>query len=315
MIARTHASSSARTLLEHVVVGGAQALDEFHNRRMFWHGDDERLTFVEFARRLASGVDERLAPEITSRVCEQFSRLPRCQKVFAASLTQLNAVPHGNSLHEDRLVVEIVMRLARIRARRVRADLLRSTNQTRYRWRVNGGALTVLVPKSVANSGKWLESLVPDADAKRPGEQERVQAEIDEQHVGGVPINSVTLEDSLPPPYLACETFTLAPLVADEKAEKIDEQRRAIRALGPERLRELVLDIFTHAEGDGHVPSLIAARHGIDPATFSRFAGRFRPGVIPDLWRNVATLAAARGDVHEMLTTAGVLQPIMEQLR
>jgi len=90
---------------------------------------------------------------------------------------------------------------------------------------------------------------------------------------------------------------TLYERVADEKSESFQEQRPAIRKLGREKVRQLVLRILDGYVEQGSKDIDIAKEFNLSKATFSRFAGRdwqkSKDGssmVVPDLWLNMAKM-------------------------
>ncbi len=110
---------------------------------------------------------------------------------------------------------------------------------------------------------------------------------------------------------------TLYEKVADEKSESFQEQRPAIRKLGREKVRQLVLRILDGYVEQGSKDIDIAKEFNLSKATFSRFAGRdwqkSKDGsamVVPDLWLNMAKMihrdpyfseAAIRLGIKEMV--------------
>jgi hypothetical protein len=112
----------------------------------------------------------------------------------------------------------------------------------------------------------------------------------------------------------------LASVVAAEKAENIGLQRVAVQALGPARLRELVLHIFERLDSGEYHDAEIAARFSLSPSSFSRFAGscwRRRPtrgsrNEVRDLWINTAHVLAADPLLIEVAERSGVLKKVRE---
>ena len=101
---------------------------------------------------------------------------------------------------------------------------------------------------------------VDDPDPSRPEEQTRVQAIVDERL--GIPwhvpfddesdeaFGSQLMPLSSPDPVEEEITVRgLAVVVADEKAESLDRQRPAVRELGGESLKRLILCIFRDLSG------------------------------------------------------------------
>jgi hypothetical protein len=171
----------------------------------------------------------------------------------------------------------------------------------------------------------WLETNVRDVDPSRPGERERIQAAIDRlwarrkvlsldrlsKHEKAVGADAGSgrsfVEEEM-------STHGLAGFVAEEKAENIADQRPTIRALGPSRLRKLIMTVFDSLAEDRFNAERIAMDYGLSKATFSRFAGSrwaggddiADGGDIPDLWRNTAHVLAGHEDFVTAARQAGV---------
>jgi len=195
----------------------------------------------------------------------------------------------------------------------------------RYTWKVNGGQLVLWLPVEMSGSHcrRWLQENVPDADPARPGEPDRVQAIID-RRLGRRRILSLDqLQDRGACGAAAAEPETwaeevsstgLADVVAEEKAENIDEQRPSLRGLGEGRLKELIRTVFASLAEDRYHAERIAADFGLSKATFSRFAGcnwrqdgdNAATNHTPDLWRNTAHILASHEDFVALARDAGV---------
>ena len=105
--------------------------------------------------------------------------------------------------------------------------------------------------------------------------------------------------------------------MANEKAENINKQRSAIRALGRERLMELIHRIFDGIGCEGHNDVTVARDFGLSKATLSRFAGsRWRDvkKAIPDLWLNTAHVLATNPVFREVVEQTGVWDQIKATL-
>jgi hypothetical protein len=212
--------------------------------------------------------------------------------------------------------------LSCLECRRRAAKLVR-----RYTWKVNGDQLVLWLP--VEMSGRrcraWLQENVLDPDPGRPGERDRIQALVD-RLLSRRRILSLdrlrkdgTLKDAAvaEEPLTSVEeipSFGLAGVIAEEKAENIEDQRPAIRAMGPERLKELIRTVFEALAEDRYHAERIAAAFGLSKATFSRFAGcewsrsAAVPDTasIPDLYRNTARVLANHEDFVAVARGAGV---------
>jgi hypothetical protein len=167
----------------------------------------------------------------------------------------------------------------------------------------------------------WLEDNIQEVDPCRPGERYRVQGMIDEQlglashlSIEGLADNLASHRDSDSPIRALIEkevsTQGLANVVAEEKAANIDAQRRAIRALGRSRLKQLILRIFNNLSQEAYEEKRLAEAFRLSRATLSRFAGsrwkRDVDGRIPDLWANTAHTLAGHASFMEAAEAAGV---------
>ena len=309
-----------------------QALWELHNQRtIFTTADEAGLLFVELLRRLADDAarDAWAQNEIDAAVSlttDKFTRLARtrggldCGKTFGAVAAEVQQLPPMDSLTMEVQVAGMLNMCVRRHFRWALREARRSGNRTRFLWRVAGGELRLLMPETISGKArtKWLKDHVPDADPTRVGERERVQAIIDSQLGANlVPIDLIQVADpAFEAPWRALDRVTedgLARCVADEKACNVDDLRPAIRRLGADGIRHLVLMIFESVGDDGITSARIAATFGLDTATFSRFAGKITPNrAVPDLWRNLARLLAANARFREVCVESGVLDVVQK---
>lgn len=109
----------------------------------------------------------------------------------------------------------------------------------------------------------------------------------------------------------------LAHFIACEKAEMIDQQRPAIRALGKSALMALVLRVFEAVVSGKYRPSAVARAFGLSKAAMTRFAGsrwstrpHGSPAGVPDLWRNMAQILATDEKFIEAAVKIGVWKRI-----
>lgn len=202
-------------------------------------------------------------------------------------------------------------------------------------WSVDGVTLCLYMPSAMGRKQRrtWLNSNVTDIDPRRPGERQRVQEIIDRLIVHRGRIRSVDAVNPTPeqparsldsPENLVAQMASqgLARTVAEEKARNIAKQRPAIRALGAERLAELVRRIFEDLECSRYEDGRVARAFNLSPASFSRFAGSrwaresWNEGTsqIPDLWRNTAQVIAMHPDFLETAREAGVWRTIQKVL-
>ena len=199
--------------------------------------------------------------------------------------------------------------------------------RTRYAWKVRGGVINLWMPASLPGSKRqeWLAANVGDPDLSRPGEGKRVQEVVDrllgtarhycwDARPGAIALRS---SDQTPLHCLTQREVSirgLAATVADEKAMNLDLQRPAVKRLGMDRLRGLILRIFHDLAEDAYEEKELAERFGLSRATFCRFAGsRWRNGSvngIPDLWANTAQTLANHAHFVEAAEEAGVWRQV-----
>lgn len=330
--------------------GDREALGEFHNRRTpFRFGKHGALRLAEYLDMLRQNALERfgqnetfdeLADGAYCLTIDKFGYLPPgemgshrvkqkgpdCRYYFQAFLQHLEKV--GASVRRDSVEEEVLaartlqshvnrhFHLSWMECRRTVNPLV-----SRYYWKLNGATLCLWFPIHLKRGARraWLETHADAPDPSRPGERQRIQELIDRslQRQYFVDYNE-GLQHSVEPARFS-EAFLekvsvegLAAAVAWEKSESIAAQRPAIRRLGKEKLRQLVVEIFEELSRGTYSESLLARKFGLSKATFSRFAGsqwteRENNGSsIPDLWANTANTLAAHSDYVEAAKEAGV---------
>ena len=266
---------------------------------------------------------------------QQRSRCTDCRPYFLAYFIYTSDLfkenPPANALEADMISSEsmrkMVVRQFRFSCREARRRLYKFVR--RYRWRFPEFEKDIYVwlpweiPRGQCQA--WLKVQILDVDPQRPGEQERVQQEIDWLLAKRKLFSLEELDrvgESLPPSPdplpSAIETQVsvegLAETVACEKAERIKEQRPTIYHLGEEKLKKLIRTVFAKLAYGEYVEKDIARRFGLSEATFSRFAGsRWQSSsddtvesLVPDLWRNVAHTLADHLDFVVAAQKAGV---------
>jgi hypothetical protein len=198
----------------------------------------------------------------------------------------------------------------------------------RYFWQHDGNSVAISMPSVLSGQQcqRWLETNVPDYDPRRVGERERVQCIVNTRLTRPrmIPLDRVSGgADEVAAPQDSVSSLIeaeisihgLAQTVAEDKADNIDCQRRAIKVLGKERLRQLVLGVFESVVNSESRANELAETFGLSPATLSRFAGsqwnRGEAGVTkrepPDLWKNAARLLAHHTGFVEAADKAGLL--------
>ena len=182
----------------------------------------------------------------------------------------------------------------------------------RYNWIIGNHILILWIPYEVPGPRckTWLEENIPDVDPTRPDERQRVQGIIDQLLTRRKILSLDALNGKskkIPAPAsavssLICEELSataLSDVVAAEKAVNIVAQRTAIRNLGPDRLKQMIHNVFESLLSEQYTEAKIAGDFGLSMATFSRFAGsrwsngdEIDPANVPDLWRNTAHILA-----------------------
>jgi hypothetical protein len=248
---------------------------------------------------------------------------------------RLKKKPPANALQAEMIADEILLSFVRRifrfscwEGRRKEYGFVR-----RYCLKRDHGNLYLWVPREIPSQQcrQWLETNISDIDPRRPGEKERVQ-QIVNQLVAKKQIYLLSelhqVGEELPssPDPLASifknqiSVDGLADMVADEKAENIEQQRQKIQQLGKDKLKELICTVFTTLANGKYVEKDIAGSFGLSTATFSRFAGsRWRRpsgstivNSVPDLWHNTAHTLAGHLDFVKAAKKCGVWKRVCE---
>jgi len=206
----------------------------------------------------------------------------------------------------------------------------------RYTWKIEGARFYLWYPSHMTSKRfrKWLEESVTDVNPEDPNEQERIQSLIDANLERGyrisfdkAGIDRISIRDAELSSIELRKSFiftgSLADSVAQEKVEKIDSLRPAIKKLGGKRLEGLILQIFSDVAEGEYQSSRIAKQYGISKASLSRFAGsKWREKIgeseavrVPDLWKNTAQILSGNPDFMETATTSAVADNVEEVLR
>ena len=267
---------------------------------------------------------------------------PDCCNYFRPFLRELRARlgdnPVSTATCEERLAARLLQGLVARHYRLSLAECRRRGSVSRFVWQLPGGRLSVLMPRHISGQqrSQWLTANIPDPDPSRPGERARVQATIDQKsNEAWAPMTEdggLDLTGASPPWAVSAWTADvpsvsaegLADAVADEKAETIQLQRPAIKALGGERLRQMIHRIFADLGYGEYRGGRVAREYGLAKATYSRFAGgcwqgnQEGPGArmtVPDLWRNLAQVVAGNVDFVRAAQETGVWRRVKEIVR
>ena len=262
----------------------------------------------------AHSIKKNNSDELTRRgpnACLYFKAfLKRCEKSF-------NKKPLKGEIEREIRAGELLMGLVRrqfsfsiIDAERELLNPFRS----RYNLKVDGGTITLYLPVAIKGleRRKWLEEHVEVENVKPSGEKrECIQALINRNYANqrmvalreaqNVPDKSIHWPDdgSRPP--------SLAEVVAEEKAHNIEKQRPAIRALGKETLKQLILRIFDGIVDTHYSDGKVAEDFGLSRGTLSRFAGshwgKKEGNPPPDLWKNMGQVLLKNCHFEELART------------
>ena len=189
----------------------------------------------------------------------------------------------------------------------------------RYTWQVNGTGMHLFMPSRMTGAQKrsWLEQNATPVDPTRPGERERVQDIID--HRLRVAVIAFTDMGDIPAeckePWETLHDISatgLAEVIAQEKADNIDQLRPSIGRLGRKALKRMIRRIFGDVSEGHSRDGEVASEFGLSKATFSRFAGSrwaetgANSPSIPDLWLNTARILSNTPVFREAAQERGI---------
>jgi len=305
-----------------------------------WELRQSRFSFYIFIRENEKAVDEKL-DLVYDRTLQKFSVLkpltetpsikgPYCNNQYMRLHKEIRSRinPRGYSqLDEEVEMARLFGKLVREQIAYSWLEACRITERTfiRYRWQVQGIHIELKRPSWMKGHEfrKWLEQHIDLNHLERGFIQEQVNNtfgfgkhldfdDIQERDTA-VAVNPDPAETA-ERAYLGKHLYER---IADEKSESIHEQRPAIRKLGQEKVRQLVLRILNDYVEQGYKDVDIAKEFNLTKATFSRFAGRDwkkstdgSSTVVPDLWLNIAQIihrdphfseAAIRLGIKEMV--------------
>jgi len=340
--------------------GNKRALDEFHAHRPAFRLNGGRpLLFVEFVdalRQLTSarkfaGREARILDLAYDLMVDKYTSLANtydhttsvkrkgadCRSYFRmvveATNTWKRTHPQADQFRMEKVVAAILQKRVARNFHLACLEARRSVNpaRSRYAWRVGDGVIYVWMPAWLGGYHRraWLEANVEAPDPSGPGEQQRVQAIIDDRLgvAGEVSLGESASQVSSSRPadhplawLLEHEISVrgLAQTVADEKVYTLHRQRPAIRAMGRSMLHQLIVRIFEDMSQDRYSDRSVAQAFGLSKATFSRFAGsRWQlqsGGSIPDLWVNTAQTLAHHTGFIDAARETGVWPRVLQVL-
>ena len=242
---------------------------------------------------------------------------PDCRLYYRAYLKKyaksFNNRPPDGELEKEILAAKIMQGLVKRQFYYSLLEAERGMNpfRSRYNWKVNGGTLTVYLPVAIkgVDRRKWLEKNIKNPNPFQKEEREKIQAIINRNFVNH---RMVQIEDAQ---NLADQKNSssywpgddpepsLEEVVAVEKSDNIEKQRPAIKALGKEKLKQLILCIFDEIRDTDYSDGKLAQDFGVSKSTLSRFAGSHwneKKNSLPDLWRNTAKILSENRAFEEM---------------
>lgn len=256
-----------------------------------------------------------------------------CRLYYKAFLKRIEksfqAMPPEGALEEEAMAAQMLQGLVRRHFYLSALEAERKANPmwSRYYWKINNQTICVWLPVDLSGGKRreWLEKNINDANTRRPRKGHRIQAQINRKLAGirVIPFNDAlhtNVDNEISPCSGWEEAFgkSLAEVVAEEKVETIDQQRRSIKLLGKKKLKRLILRIYEDIGYSEYHDNQIAKAYGLSKATFSRFAGSRwnKSGTnIPDLWLNTAQVLSTHTDFRQAVRDMGVWGQIKETLK
>ena len=323
--------------------GDEAALHEFHVfRTPFISAEGRPQNFAEYAITLTQQYRQQfprqgdpLVPEQAyDKLIDRFICSPRhagrelnTTRYYQACIARIEKLlgKHWiqNPLEQESAIAKILQSFVAWQFSRCIQEMQRRSRKfhRRHQWRHNGVTHWLWRPLHIAKPDldAWLEREFAHTESQA---RDEVQFAI-EQHFGHQEqftcdlryfIRRVEAETDLEiPEHLeaAFATRGVAAVVADEKASAWRQQRPAIRKLGREGIRALVLRVLRNLPGspDPQTEQQLALEFGLTQPTFSRFAGMQwlrspkpqRDKRLPDLFENLAKLGASHGPLVDVL--------------
>lgn len=251
-------------------------------------------------------------------------RGPDCRRYYKAYLTRITKLfrdkPPASQIEAEDRAALCMQGLVRYHFYLDQLEAKRkiSKSWSRYNWNIKGGTIRILMPV-VINGHKrreWLEKNIKDPDPDKEGEKQRIQKIIDTKlkTVSKVIDGITELQNGGAPLWPKKDEefgIILGQVVADEKAENIDQLRRSVRNLGKKKLKRMIVRIFEDVNSQEYEDGKIAKEFGLSKATFSRFAGSRwseAKSPIPDLWLNTAKVLSEHEIFDEVATQTGYLE-------
>jgi hypothetical protein len=236
--------------------------------------------------------------------------------------------PPKNQLDEERRAATTAKGFVQRQIGYSRKEALRRSNvfRSRYYWKVKGKAICLWLPMALKGHERrvWLEKHIDNPNPEDPLERTRIQAIIDKNlpKPQFVPIRENALIEMERDPFISnisgeIVRLSLAEAVSEEKAENIGKLRPAIRRLGSQKLKSLIIRIFEDIDSSDYKISDLSEEFQISVSTLSRFAGSLwkkNGSSVPDLWLNTAQLLSTNLVFREVVREAGYLKQVERTL-
>lgn len=325
-----HQDSALQRLIRSVVdENDRNALAQFHERRLF-RADGRRMRFIEFVQWLGSRRDFSSIWKHNTAILEwaldlltdKFTMLPADPaskpegvdaRLYFEAYLRNSVADERMKLAKDDLTREL--RSAEILQDFIRRHFVLSVLEARrrmcvgirrYLWALERHRVYLWLPRemSARECRDWLneraESFPVGSQNLRELIQERINNELWLPRILNDSDGRYAAQLVNPPdPAMASleheiSVRGLSEVVAQEKADRIHLQPPSIQAIGPDRLRQMVLRIFEDLTAGTYVESDVAREFGLNKVSFHRFARRrwrHAPNgsmTVPGLWRNVA---------------------------
>ena len=328
-----------------------KALDELHTHRFIFSKNGQWVLLVDFLDGLRQYPDRYSLGAWGHEILEfaydltvgKFSNLPNdqksddpvktdgpdCRYYFRAFLNHVEKkIPDCRNNPSAKMELKTAKLLQNFVIRHfylscLECDRRQQGLSRRYVWKVEDRSIPVWMPSymTAKQCREWLAGHIDNQMTQK----EQIQTVVDRHLQRHVVVSLSRIEtdvaDSTDDLYEDTEsTFLVDDLtaaVANEKADNIEFQRPAIQALGPEKLKELIHQIFEGIAKGGLKAQDLARQFAISDAAFSRFAStrwnrELGISKVPDLWSNTASVLASNADFSQAAGRAGVLSTISQ---
>lgn len=328
--------------------GDRNALEEFHEHRTVFTFDGKgRLRCAEYIDCLRVLEEVRgetaIADGAYDLTLTKFSHIPGpiatdqsatdCRKYFRPfverMVTHRGRHPQMSSAFEDNAAAQCLQSLVAWHFHLSLLETIRHAcpGMSRYAWNLPSGRISVLMPQSLAGRRRrlWLDANIPNPDARRAGENQRVQDIINRRfgpqmealHDNTDYGDSVCTRGQHSAGNSGYEIVEdLVDSLAKEKAQRKQELSPRLRCMEDADLRTMIHLIFDELQESRGTVRLNPIPHRLGKVEFSRFAGlRWAARkTVPVLWANLAHLLASREEFVDAARTAGVWRKVEDIL-